>query len=77
MCPINSKCENNEGSFECFCDSGFIKVENDDGTDVCNDIDECTNGSVVCHVSTNCKNTSGSYACDCDDGFGVDGDDDD
>lgn len=56
---LNGKCENNEGSFICSCDTGY-ELELNNHT--CLDIDECiqfVNGN----CSHKCINYPGSYTC--------------
>jgi len=50
-----------DGMGGCRCTYGY----RDDGTGVCVDIDECTDGINACQSSATCKNTDGSYDCDC------------
>ncbi|GFR57589.1 latent-transforming growth factor beta-binding protein 2 [Elysia marginata] len=68
VCPANSTCTNNVGSYTCPCDSGFIQ-----DADSCKDVDECTDSS-VCPANSTCTNNVGSYTCPCDSGFIQDAD---
>ncbi|CAH1775918.1 unnamed protein product [Owenia fusiformis] len=61
-------CENNEGSFTCYCRSGT----EGDGL-ACNPIDECERGLDNCTVNAECLNTPKSFYCRCPDGFRGDG----
>lgn len=36
---------------------------------VCNDVDECSNGQAQCGLNAHCVNTEGSYHCQCRHGF--------
>lgn len=55
-------CVNSYGSFRCECLTGYRNVGN-----VCEDIDECADGSHRC--SQLCTNTYGNYRCSCESGF--------
>lgn len=68
QCHSNSTCANNIGSYNCFCELGFVG----DGFN-CTDIDECGEEIDKCHESANCVNTYGSYNCLCFEGFFGDG----
>lgn len=68
-CTLNSSCYNNEGSYDCLCDDGFIS-----NGDICQDINECDKGgSSDCSINAECFNTEGSYYCQCNDGYKGDG----
>ena len=49
----------------CPCVAGYARTA---GSSVCNDIDECTDGSATCSAGTTCTNTPGSYTCACTSG---------
>jgi hypothetical protein len=64
-----ARCENNEGSYECFCDyAGTILV----GTN-CVDVDECSeethNCEQHCHNSMPSENDPTMFTCSCDSGY--------
>uniref|UniRef100_H2Y8B4 EGF-like domain-containing protein n=1 Tax=Ciona savignyi TaxID=51511 RepID=H2Y8B4_CIOSA len=40
-------CKNNNGSYECMCKPGYIKVDG-----ICADIPDCTNNSTICDNAT-------------------------
>ncbi|XP_071101797.1 fibrillin-1-like [Haliotis cracherodii] len=64
VCPQNSNCVNNPGSYRCVCRTGY-RLNNI--TNTCNDVDECETGKDDCqHI---CRNTVGGYACSCRPGF--------
>ena len=42
-CEQHADCINNDGSFSCDCQPGFVKQANK-----CNDIDECLSGEAKC-----------------------------
>ncbi|CAL4183931.1 unnamed protein product, partial [Meganyctiphanes norvegica] len=50
------------------CPSGFKRDQN---SEQCQDIDECTSGTVLCLPGEICLNTHGSFKCqvECEDGF--------
>ncbi|KAH8853280.1 Fibrillin-1 [Schistosoma japonicum] len=52
-------CENQPGSYNCSCNSGFSLAS--DGT--CVDINECTSSYNPCAVGQQCRNLIGSYQC--------------
>ncbi|KAI8502563.1 hypothetical protein Bbelb_192650, partial [Branchiostoma belcheri] len=59
-CANHSICEiSPEGELQCTCRNGY----SGDGTVVCRDIDECSNGSHTCSRDELCFNTEGSYRC--------------
>ncbi|XP_033095614.1 mucin-like protein [Anneissia japonica] len=62
LCWPNSTCRNGPGTFECVCNSGFIK----DG-ETCQDIDECL--LEISDCIQECTNTAPGYNCSCADGF--------
>ncbi|KAL2101596.1 hypothetical protein ACEWY4_003357 [Coilia grayii] len=73
-CGPNAKCENNNGSYACTCDDGFVtssgdKTFSEGQAMTCRDIDECMSGHTYCGPNAKCENNNGSYACTCDDGF--------
>ena len=75
--PCNSKCINNDPSFDCECNDGFTEVyENCENIDECKlecedideckleceDIDECKSKS-MCEENEACVNNIGSFTC--------------
>ncbi|XP_039476218.1 hemicentin-1 [Oreochromis aureus] len=66
--PCSHSCNNIMGGFSCTCPSGFT-ISAD--TNVCQDIDECSQGSHMCHYNQQCVNTVGTYRCQakCGPGF--------
>ena len=75
-CPVNSDCFDNEGSFYCVCQTGYISsvYSNDNITIACEDINECTVASGnLCSENSSCRNTDGSYDCVCNNGYEGDG----
>jgi len=50
-----------DGALGCECGKGY----HDDGTGVCVDIDECTDGTHECQPDATCVNSDGGYDCDC------------
>ena len=72
-CGAHGDCANTLGSFSCSCHRGF-RISGDggdeDGGDVCRDVDECEEGH-ACQSNSVCKNLPGSFECSCADGFGI------
>ncbi|XP_030052995.1 adhesion G protein-coupled receptor E5 isoform X2 [Microcaecilia unicolor] len=74
-CGPNTRCLNTQGSFSCYCDTGFQvrpRIGNLQSTSEsqCEDIDECDHlGPPVCGTSASCINTPGSFICTCWKGF--------
>ncbi|XP_078495750.1 uncharacterized protein LOC104266824 [Ciona intestinalis] len=66
-CPANATCSDTPTSFNCTCDTGFIK-----NGSLCSDVNEC-NGSNQCHVNAICNNNIGSYTCACKSGYSGNG----
>ena len=63
-CHEYSSCSNNIGSYECFCNDGFVDINESDRADEteCVDIDECEIKSDECDENSRCKNEPiGSY----------------
>uniref|UniRef100_A0A9J2Q363 EGF-like domain-containing protein n=1 Tax=Ascaris lumbricoides TaxID=6252 RepID=A0A9J2Q363_ASCLU len=57
-------CNNTIGSFRCDCKYGLISKGG-----ICEDRDECKDGSNKCLRHSRCINTFSSYRCECEDGF--------
>ncbi|KAK7477014.1 hypothetical protein BaRGS_00031694, partial [Batillaria attramentaria] len=57
-------CENQEGSFKCWCKTGWTG-------NTCNeDVNECLNGTqCASDANSECRNSNGSYSCDCKEGY--------
>lgn len=60
----NAECVMNQ----CACAAGYVG----DGT-ICDDIDECADGTDNCDANAMCDNTPGSFDCTCNPGFAGDG----
>ncbi|XP_028851746.1 hemicentin-1 isoform X2 [Denticeps clupeoides] len=67
VCPAHQQCRNTEGGYQCFdsCPAGLAQADNG----VCEDIDECQDGSHMCRYSQICQNTVGGYGCVCPRGY--------
>jgi fibulin 1/2 len=67
MCPHPSRglCVNIIGSFYCHCISGYR--QNTTSLNLCDDIDECQEGTHNCEQK--CTNTVGGFECSCHDGY--------
>lgn len=64
-CPINSECVNTQGSYECNCQTGYVKQGG-----LCVDINECHDTvNKRCPIDAVCLNTLGSYQCLCPKGY--------
>uniref|UniRef100_H2YSZ1 Uncharacterized protein n=1 Tax=Ciona savignyi TaxID=51511 RepID=H2YSZ1_CIOSA len=63
-CDKNAECTNLIGDFICSCKTGY---EENPTTRVCEDIDECAEGTDQCGMD--CANTIGSFQCSCRDGY--------
>nr|UQT06002.1 adhesion protein 1 [Theama mediterranea] len=66
-CVTNAECGVKDGKRGCNCKKGFVG----EGTDSCEDIDECKDDP--CHAQAVCENTPGSFECKCKPGFEGDG----
>ena len=63
-CHEFSSCSNNIGSYECFCNDGFVDINESDRADEteCVDINECEIKSDDCDGNSRCQNEPiGSY----------------
>ncbi|XP_024909219.1 hemicentin-1 [Cynoglossus semilaevis] len=60
LSPCSHSCNNLMGGFSCSCPSGFTLSPQ---TNVCQDIDECSQDSHMCHYNQQCVNTVGTYRC--------------
>ncbi|XP_007889810.2 epidermal growth factor-like protein 6 [Callorhinchus milii] len=60
-------CEDVKGEIRCLCPSSGLQLGPDRKT--CIDIDECSNGKVLCPALRRCVNTFGSYFCKCQSGY--------
>ncbi|MDH5492667.1 MAG: EGF-like domain-containing protein [Myxococcales bacterium] len=67
-CSSLAACSPVGESFECTCLAGYAG----DG-EVCDDIDECTEGIATCHPAATCTNFEGSFECICGLGYVGDG----
>ncbi|XP_006814399.2 uncharacterized protein LOC102809475, partial [Saccoglossus kowalevskii] len=68
VCHEDAFCDLYEGVQGCHCNVGY------QGTgQVCEDIDECTDGTNNCAADADCTNTIGSFTCECKHGFRGDG----
>ncbi|XP_071996626.1 thrombomodulin-like [Engystomops pustulosus] len=63
-CPAECDINNNDS---CQCPEGYIVDQNEDGENICSDLDECDTNP--CDYS--CINTFGSFLCTCPDGYTV------
>ena len=54
-----------KGSYSCNCKSGFFLGENN----VCQNRDECTEGTFSCPNLSECRDTTSGYDCICVSGF--------
>ncbi|XP_053618965.1 fibrillin-1-like [Plodia interpunctella] len=79
ICRPDQVCVNQLGQYD--CKSKFDKTRNGKcpdgmrikpGTSVCEDIDECVEGTHLCDQHQNCLNTNGSHECHCKLGFELD-----
>ena len=70
QCGEHAFCKVENKQGTCVCDSGY-KLNNDNVS--CSDINECDNNDGGCNQ--NCKNTEGGFECSCEEGFtiGLDG----
>jgi len=68
-CVENSVCVPIEDTFRCDCYHGFAAQVDENGLEVCLDIDECASGHHVCDENAICANTEGGFNCYCTEGF--------
>ena len=76
-CIAEAVCSNTDGSFTCACNASFNDVKGD-GT-VCDQIDECADGTDTCHENASCTNiditcengqcTTEGFTCEYNPGF--------
>ncbi|XP_071101749.1 fibrillin-1-like [Haliotis cracherodii] len=65
VCPQNSDCVNNPGSYRCVCRTGY-RLNNI--TNTCNDVNECDE-TALNTCDQKCVNNEGSFVCECNAGF--------
>ncbi|XP_065197003.1 signal peptide, CUB and EGF-like domain-containing protein 3 [Sycon ciliatum] len=81
LCPRNSACRNLVGSYYCLCQAGYqdMRTQTESyspSTSVlCENVNECHGGSVMCGLNEHCNDTEGSYRCVCKAGFSLQGED--
>jgi hypothetical protein len=68
LCDPNARCERIAGMDMCVCDAGYAG----DG-EVCEDVDECVEGTSGCADVARCRNEVGGFECACDAGYVGDG----
>ncbi|XP_065196785.1 cubilin-like [Sycon ciliatum] len=82
LCPRNSACRNLVGSYYCQCQSGYQDMRtrtescSPSASLLCENVNECHGGSVMCGLNEQCNDTEGSYRCVCKAGFSLQGEDD-
>lgn len=64
-------CENEPGTYGCSCCAGW---KLDELAPVCNDVDECTDGTHNCEDPNPCHNIDGGFECGCPVGYIKNGD---
>uniref|UniRef100_A0A3P8YSS7 Adhesion G protein-coupled receptor L4 n=1 Tax=Esox lucius TaxID=8010 RepID=A0A3P8YSS7_ESOLU len=64
-CHRLASCKAMNGSNACYCNHGYTG----DGTNFCNDDNECQNVTYICGNNSKCTNTEGSYYCTCGPGY--------
>lgn len=79
VCRLDQICINQLGQYDCkqkieptsdtACPEGLRKKE---GSDFCEDIDECAANTHICSLHQSCLNTHGSYDCHCVPGYELD-----
>ncbi|XDV12514.1 hypothetical protein PO909_001166 [Leuciscus waleckii] len=71
LCGENAMCTNTHGSYYCQCKGGFTPTNNFTQADgiICQDINECEDGSAVCGPNAECVNSGGGYSCTCEAGY--------
>ena len=69
MCHEFAICENNLGSYFCYCEEGYKDISTPPDGHECVEDNECRDGTDPCPANSNCVNTVASYECRCDDGY--------
>lgn len=69
--PCSQLCNNTQGSYQCYCQDGFLKIPG--SQDVCKDIDECNLKPAICEQG--CVNSPGGFQCVCQPGYVTDPED--
>lgn len=59
-CAPVATCTNDPGSYSCRCPMGFFG----DGI-ICDNVDECVQGTANCSPNATCTDLNGGYRCDC------------
>ncbi|XP_067632308.1 nidogen [Eurosta solidaginis] len=68
-CGENTVCVPYEDTYRCDCRHGYGPQLQEDGLEVCVDIDECLLHTHVCDENALCTNNEGGFTCVCFDGF--------
>ncbi|KAI5640010.1 calcium-binding EGF domain-containing protein [Phthorimaea operculella] len=81
ICRFDQVCVNVPGEYDCKPRDEYRKnqaskcpegMRMKPGTNTCEDIDECLEGTHLCDAHQNCLNTNGSHECNCKLGYEVD-----
>ncbi|KAJ2941069.1 hypothetical protein O0L34_g13198 [Tuta absoluta] len=81
ICRFDQICVNVPGEYDCKPRDEYRKSQASKcpegmrmkpGTNVCEDIDECMEGTHLCDAHQNCLNTNGSHECNCKLGYEID-----
>ncbi|XP_017462050.1 PREDICTED: nidogen-1-like, partial [Rhagoletis zephyria] len=68
-CGENTVCVPYEDTYRCDCRHGYGPQLQEDGLEVCLDIDECLLQTHVCDENALCTNNEGGFTCVCFEGF--------
>ncbi|XP_049881448.1 fibulin-2-like isoform X2 [Pectinophora gossypiella] len=81
ICRHDQICVNVPGEYDCKPKDDYRRRQGNKcpegmrmkpGTHICEDIDECAEGTHLCDLHQNCLNTNGSHECRCKLGFEID-----
>ncbi|XP_017839052.1 nidogen [Drosophila busckii] len=69
QCGEHAVCMPYEDTYRCDCRHGYAAQQDENGSELCVDLDECALGTHVCDEHAFCSNNEGGFSCVCFEGF--------